>query len=60
VWNFGGSSVGQQIGTDRDNMELKQPPTVRFLIDELHQFIVFSKHSINNNITRIHHNPTFT
>jgi hypothetical protein len=51
VWNFSGRSVGQGIGSDWDNMELKQPPTIRFLTDERNQFIMFTKHSINNNIT---------
>jgi hypothetical protein len=53
VWNRIGRSVGQRIGTDRNSMESKQPQTVR-LTEERDQFILFTKRSINNNITLMH------
>jgi hypothetical protein len=53
VWNHIGRSVGKRISTDRESMESKQPQTV-WLIEERNQFITFTKHWINNNITLMH------
>jgi hypothetical protein len=50
VWNFSGRRADQGTGTEWDNMELKQPLTVR-LNWWSNQCIMFTKHSINNNVT---------
>jgi hypothetical protein len=51
VWKLNGCRIGQRIDTDLGS--LKQSLTVRFTSDERNQFIMFIKHSMNNNATLV-------